>query len=238
MLLIVSEADFPKFVPPHEPTLIDKAVHASDSTLRRVLPHRDVAVVLQSRLVVGILRNHHEIIVEFAQQMLVVEIRAGIDERFLLVFGFDKFEKLEKRVAELLRRKFGRRFHIDHRNQILLLRTTLRTKILQLQALVGDSAIEMIRPDLKSLTMSESDVLLELGVDSVAAFCRLQINVCAAAVLPDSLPENIALIVAQVDAVNVLACVLALHLRVENRSRKQYGEKYQNSFHDCKGTNF
>ena len=94
--IVVSEADFAEFVPPHEPTFVNKTVHAADSTLRRVLPHRDVAVVLQSRLVVGILRNHHQIMVEFALQMLVVEVRTRIDERFLLVFEFDHFKKLEK----------------------------------------------------------------------------------------------------------------------------------------------
>lgn len=211
----MAEANFPKFVPPHESTFVNKTVHAADSTFRRILPHRDVAIVLQTGFVVGILRNHHQIMVEFSLQMFVIEIRTRIDERFLLIFVLDHLQKFEKRVAELRRGQSVGGFDVDHRNQILLLRTTLRTEILQLQLLVGDGAIEMVGTDLQPVTMGKVDVLLECRVDAVAALRRLQIDVGIVGFLTDMFPKNIALIMAQVDAVNVLASVLALDLCME-----------------------
>jgi len=211
----VAETNFTKFVPPHESAFVNKTVHAADSTFRRVLPHRDVAIVLQTGFVVGILRDHHQIMVEFSLQMFVIEIRTRINERFLLIFVLDHLQKLEKRVAEQRRWQSVGGLNVDHRNQILFLRTTLRTEILQLQLLVGDGAIEMVGTDLQPVTMGKVDVLLECRVDAVAALRRLQIDVGIVGILADMFPKNIALIMAQVDAVNVLASVLALDLCAE-----------------------
>ena len=60
------------------------------------------------------------------------------------------------------------------------------------------------------MAVSQLDVTLEGGVDAVAALGSLQVDVRHFGVLAHRFPEHIALIVADVDAVNVAARVLAL----------------------------
>lgn len=75
------------------------------------------------------------------------------------------------------------------------------------------------------MAVGQAYVLLELVVDAVATLCGLQINVGIVLALPDGLPKHVALIVAQVDAVDVLAGVFTLHVidlgMGENREKKQ-----------------
>ena len=69
----------------------------------------------------------------------------------------------------------------------------------------------MIGTDHESVLVRHQDVLLEFIVDAVASLGCFQVDECHFGILADSLPEDIALIVAQVDAVNVLTRVFALH---------------------------
>jgi hypothetical protein len=58
--------------------------------------------------------------------------------------------------------------------------------------------------------MGKVDVLCIFVVDIVSSLCGFQIDIRHLGIRPYSFPEHVALIVAQVDAMNVLACVLAL----------------------------
>ena len=81
----MSESDLSEPVLSHESAFIDIAVHAVEPSLSGVLPHLEVPAVSERGLTLGVLRYHELVAVELAQQVVVVEVGASIDEWLLLV---------------------------------------------------------------------------------------------------------------------------------------------------------
>ena len=88
---------------------------------------------------------------------------------------------------------------------------------------------EVVRPHFESIAVSQLDISLIPGVDTVTALSSLQIHVGHLCILSDSLPEHLSLIVAQVYAMHMFACVFAHQvwvvvavLVVYDRSGSQY----------------
>ena len=71
----------------------------------------------------------------------------------------------------------------------------------------------MVGTHLQTIAVSQIDILLVFIINAVAAFRGLEIDVSHLRIA-HRLPEHIALIVAQVDAVDVAAGVLTLHMRL------------------------
>ena len=61
------------------------------------------------------------------------------------------------------------------------------------------------------MAVGHEDILLIALVDTVASLRRLYVDVCHTCVLAYCLPEDIALIVAYVYAVDMAACILTLY---------------------------
>ena len=168
--------------------------------------------------------------------MLIVEIAARIDEWFLMVGLFHQVEEIEQRVAEHVGRQASRRLNVNHRDEVLLTRQTLRHEIIELALLVGQRTIEMIAAHLQSIAVSQFYVALEGGIDTITTLGSLQIDIRHIGHLADSLPKHVTLIVAQVNAMNVGTRVFALHKIVAlSFGRRQDAGKYSNqnnqSFH-------
>jgi hypothetical protein len=70
--------------------------------------------------------------------------------------------------------------------------------------------------------MGHPDVTLEGGINTVATLCGLQIDVSHVGVVAKSLPEHFALIVAEVDTMNVRTGVFALYGNVLSIEREGY----------------
>lgn len=70
----MSESDFSQSVSTHESALVHVSVHAVESSLTRVLPHLEIPAVSEHRLSLGVLGNHQLVAVQFAQQVIIVEI--------------------------------------------------------------------------------------------------------------------------------------------------------------------
>lgn len=81
----MSESDLSEPVLSHESAFIDIAVHAVEPSLSGVLPHLEIPAVSEHGLTLGVLRYHELVAVELAQQVVVVEVGASIDEWLLLV---------------------------------------------------------------------------------------------------------------------------------------------------------
>ena len=128
----------------HESGFIHIAVDPRQTTFRRVLPQGYVATISQYRLLLSILGNHDKIPVKFLLKILIIEIRSGIYERLLPICHFYQFKELEQRIAEFRRIKSGGCLHVNHRDEILLFRTTLCEEIQQLLFLISLRTIEMI----------------------------------------------------------------------------------------------
>ena len=207
---MVSETDLPQAVTPEEARFVDVAVDACDAAFAGILPQGDVALVGQHRLLVEIHGNHQLVVVEFAHEVPVIEVAEGIHEWFLAIGPLHHMEEGEQRVAELVDGKSTERLHVDHRYEVLLAGQALGGEVVQLFLQGRLRAEEVVGAHFQSVAMSQIDVALELRVDAVAAFGGLQIHVGHLGILADGLPEHVALISAQVDAVHVTAGILTL----------------------------
>ena len=95
-ILSVSESDFSQSVSTHESALIHVSVHAVELSLTRVLPHFEVPAVSEYRHSLGVLSNHQLVAVQFAQQVIIVEIGSCVDEGLLPVGFLHEMEELEE----------------------------------------------------------------------------------------------------------------------------------------------
>ena len=68
----MTESNFAKPMVPQESRLINIAVDTHDTAFTRILPHHDVTLVGQYRLLFQIQGNHQLVVVELAHQMPVV----------------------------------------------------------------------------------------------------------------------------------------------------------------------
>lgn len=205
---------------PHEARLIYISVDAVDMPLAGILPHGNVSLISEYRLLARILGNHYQVTVKFSQKMLVVEIRTCIDERPLIVGFLHEFKKLEEGITELLRGKTGRRFHVNHRNEVLLIRETLLHEVPQLDFLRSLAAVEMVRAYLQSVPASHPDVLFEAVVFPVSTLGSLYIYVCHVGIFAYRLPEDVTLIVGDVYSMDMTARILTLHVLCRGMHRK------------------
>ena len=208
----MSESDFPKPVAPHETALVHIAVYSVEPALTRILPHFEISPISQHRDALRILGNHQLVAVEFAQKIVVIEIGSCIDKGFLLVCLLYEMQKLEERIAEFFCIHAAFRLHVNHRQEVLISRSALGHEIFQLPLLRDACSVEMIRTYFHSVAMSQVDILLVFAVDVGSALGSFQINVSHLRVVAHGFPEHVALIMTQVDAVNVPTSVFALHL--------------------------
>ena len=93
----MSEPDFPEAVAPHETALVHIAADTHDTPFTRVLPHGDIPAVGQHGFFLRIHRNHQLIVIDLTQQMLVVEIAEGIEQRLLTIGALHHSQEPEKR---------------------------------------------------------------------------------------------------------------------------------------------
>lgn len=211
-VLSMSESDFSELVAAHEAAFVNIAVYSVEPALTRILPHFEIPTISQYRYAFCILGNHQLVAVEFAQQIVIIEIGSRIDEGLLLVCFLYKMQKLEKRIAEFFCIHAAFRLHINHRQEVLISRTALGHEIFQLRLLWDAGSVEMIRTYFHSVAMSQVDILLVFAVDVGSSLGSFQINVSHLRVVAHGFPEHVALIMTQVDAVNVPTSVFALHL--------------------------
>ena len=236
LILSVSESDFSQSVSAHESALIHVSVHAVELPLTRILPHLEIPAVSEHRFSLGVLGNHQLVAVQFAQQVTIVEIGTGVDERFLPIGFLHEMQELEEGVAEFFRFHSALGFHINHREQILVARAALRHEVLQLGLLGDAGTIEVVGSHLHAVSVGEVDILLISAVNIVSTFSCLQINIRHLAVVADGFPEHFSLIMAHVNAMNVATGIFALHLGVTAKCEYCRYNSYKNSFHTCKGT--
>ena len=95
-MLAVAESDFAKPVASHESAFVNVAPDAVDVPLSGILPHGNVSIILQARLVGGVLCNHDFIVVDFSKQVSVVEIRTSVEQWLLAVFFLNEFQEYKK----------------------------------------------------------------------------------------------------------------------------------------------
>ena len=216
---------------PHEARLVNIAVDAHDAPLAGVLPHGDVALVGQHWLVLRIHGNHQLVVVKTTLQVLVVEVAEGVDQRLLTIGMLHQLQERHQRVAELLRRQTAVALDVDHRDEVLLAGQTLGLEVLQLAAQRRLGTEEVVGAHLQTIAVGQVDVAFKIGVDAVATLGSLQVDVGHLRILANRLPEHLALIVRQVDAVDVRTGVLALQIgvvvglslyrKVENKGRQK-----------------
>ena len=208
----MSESDFSEFVAPHETALVHIAVYSVEPALTRILPHFEISTISQHRDALRILGNHQLVAVELAQKIVVIEIGSCIDKGFLLVCLLYEMQKLEERIAEFFCIHAAFRLHVNHRQEVLISRSALGHEIFQLPLLRDACSVEMIRTHFHSVAMSQVDILLVFAVDVGSSLGSFQINISHLRVVAHGFPEHVALIMTQVDAVNVPTSVFALHL--------------------------
>ena len=199
---------FAQAVVAHEAALVDIAAYAVDVALAGILPHQVFVAVGQHGLVAAVLRYHELVVLELSLQIGVIEIGIGIEQGLAVVGALDKAYELGQRVDELLALQAAACLDVDHRYEVLLLRAALREEVLQLSLLWDSRTVEMIRAHLEPVAVSQFDVPLIFVVDSVAPLGRFQVDIGHLG-LADGFPEDVALIVAEVDAVYMRACVFA-----------------------------
>lgn len=209
--LSVPESDFPEPVVAHESALVHISVDSIESAFTRVLPHLEVASVLKNRCALGVLRNHEFIAVELAQKVMIVEVGSGINERLLLVGFFYKQQKLEKGVAEFLCVHSALCLDVYHGQQVLIAWTALSHEVLELCLLWNASTVEMVRTNLESVSVGKVYILFVFAVYIGPSLCSLEINIRHFGVVAYGFPEHISLIVAEVDAMHMLASILTLY---------------------------
>ena len=107
-LILVPETDFTQAMVAHETALVHITVDTDNAPLGSVLPHGVVTIVGQHGSLFGIHSNHQLIVVYLSQQMLVIEIAEGIEQRLLVVGFLNEVEEIEQRVAEDVRRQPSR----------------------------------------------------------------------------------------------------------------------------------
>ena len=212
--MLVAVAQFAQAVRAHKAAFINIAAHTHDASFAGVLPEANVAVIGQHGLLVGVHGYHELIVVELALQVLVVEVAPRIDKGLLMVGLLHKMQELVERVAELLGREARRGLYVEHRYKVLLAGQALGLEVGQLQAQVGLGPEEVVGAHLQAMAMGQVDVALVAGVYAVAALGGLQVDVGHLGVVANGLPEHLALIVAHVNAMNVLTGVFALQVGI------------------------
>ena len=68
---------------PQEPRLINISVDTNDTSLACILPHSNVALIFQHWFLIQIEGNHQLIVIEFTNEMPVIEIPERIHQRLL-----------------------------------------------------------------------------------------------------------------------------------------------------------
>lgn len=176
--LSMPEPDFSQSVVAHESAFVHISVDAVEMSFTRVLPQYEIEVVFQNRLLRGVLGNHHLVVAQEPQQVVVVEIGTRVKKRFLLVSLLYEIEEREQRVSESLFAQSASRLNVDHGQQILVSRPALGHEVLKLRLLRNLWAVEMVRAHFQPILVCQVDVLLVLAVDVVASFRGFQVDVC------------------------------------------------------------
>lgn len=176
--LSMPEPDFSQSVVAHESAFVHISVNAVEMSFTRVLPQDEIEVVFQNRLLRGVLGNHHLVVAQEPQQVVVVEIGTRVKKRFLLVSLLYEIEEREQRVSESLFAQSASCLNVDHGQQILVSRPALGHEVLKLRLLRNLWAVEMVRAHFQPVLVCQVDVLLVLAVDVVASFRGFQVDVC------------------------------------------------------------
>ena len=196
----------------HEAALVNVSVDSVDSSLTSVLPDDVVSVIGKLGLIVGVLSHHQLVIIHLAQQVIVVEVPAGVEQGLLVVGFLHQQQKLHQGVAKLVgAHRFRLLLDVDHRDEILVTGTALAHEVAQLELLGHVGMIEMIRTDLQPIAMGQFDVPLVGLVLCLLSFGGFEIYVGHVAVVSKRLPPHIALVMTHVKTMDVVAGVLALN---------------------------
>ena len=205
----------------HETAFVHMSIHAVYMAPASVLPHGNVATVLQHRLSAGVLGYHNLVLAKPVLAVMVVEVGAGIDKRPLMVRTLPQPKKLEDGVSKFLGGQAATGLDVYHGQQVLVSRPALSHKIAQLHLLGNPGTVEVIRAHLEAVLMSQFYVALVLAVYVVAPLGGLEIHVSHLGVLANSLAEHIALIVAHIYTVDMRTGILALYLGTRSQAREQ-----------------
>lgn len=233
----MSESYFSQSVGPHEAAFVHIAVHAVDASLTRILPHLKLSAIVEHWFLASILGNHQLVTLQSPREVAVIEIRESVEERLLLVGFLQHIHKLEQRVTESLVRQAAGGFNVEHRNQVLVARTALGCEIPELLLEVGLGPEEMIGAHFQSVFMSQVYVGFIFLVDAVAAFGAFDVDIRHLGGA-HRFPEYVALIVAQVNAVDMGAGVFTLSdiLSMQRQGANRGEHECKKSFHSCKVT--
>ena len=79
----------------HETAFVHMSIHAVYMAPASVLPHGNVALVEQLRFHIAILGYHELIVVYGPEQVFIIEVGIGIEQRFLPVCHLYEGEELE-----------------------------------------------------------------------------------------------------------------------------------------------
>ena len=127
-----------------------------------------------------------------------------------MVGALHELEKLMEGVDQRFAAQAARGLDIDHGDEVLVLGLTLVAEVAQLLHLGARGTVEVVRPHLQAVLLRQRDVLGVALVDVGAALGSLEVDVGHLAIVADGLPEHFALVVAHVQAVDVVASVLTL----------------------------
>ena len=90
----------PQTVVAHKSAFVHISVHAVYVSFTGILPYYEVLVVVEDRFLSRLLGYHELVVAEFAAQVSVVEVCAGVEQWFLFVGILHHVEEFEQRVAE------------------------------------------------------------------------------------------------------------------------------------------
>lgn len=121
-------------------------------------------------------------------------------------------EKLEEGVAKLLSSHATLGLYVYHGQEVLVAWSALRHEVGELCLLWDAGTIEVVGTHLESVSMSQVYVLFIFAIHVGTTFRGFQIDVCHLGVVAHGFPEHVALVVTEVDAMYVLASILALYL--------------------------
>ena len=208
----MSESYLPHTMPAHKTRLVDVASDTIDASFRCVLPRKDIAPVTEHRFLTVVLGNEEFISSQLIGQITIVETLIGVYKRFLPVLPLEQTQKFMERVAELGTAQSSGRLDVNHRHEVLILRTALGAEVAHLLSLWLRGTVEVVGTDLQPITARQGNVLKIAPVDIITAFAGLEVYIVQLAVGTYSLPPHVALIMAHIKAVDMVAGILTLYV--------------------------
>lgn len=163
----VTVSNLAQHVAAHKPRLVHVAVDAVDMTLAGILPHLEVATVVEHRYALGVLGNHQLVAVELAREVGIVEVGEGIEQRLAMVGALNEADELEQRVAEVFCRQSALGLDVNHGDEVLVLGAALGHEVGQLAFLRHHWTVEVVGAHFQPIAVGQVYVALIFIVDCI-----------------------------------------------------------------------